>query len=178
MARFGQLSRSPIIHSSDYRNPAPFAGKRMLVVGFGNSGGEIALDLAEFWRRCRASVRGPVQVLPRDLLGFPIVSWAIFYQYLPAWLVDRINAPILRLALGRIDKLGLRLATRDRCNDRGAWTRAADRYRHPRQNRDGSIRIRSAIDRLTSDGVMFCDQKTENSTRLFLPPASVPTYAN
>src|SRR5437660_7991642 len=35
-----------IVHSIDYRNPPPFAGQRVLVVGFGNSGGEIALDLA------------------------------------------------------------------------------------------------------------------------------------
>ena len=37
----------PILHSSLYRNPAPFAGKRVLVVGYGNSGAEIALDLSE-----------------------------------------------------------------------------------------------------------------------------------
>jgi cation diffusion facilitator CzcD-associated flavoprotein CzcO len=35
-----------VVHSSEYRNPKPYAGKRVLVVGFGNSGGEIALDLA------------------------------------------------------------------------------------------------------------------------------------
>src|ERR1700744_3177551 len=33
--------RGPIVHSSDYRNPDAFGGKRVLVVGFGNSGGEI-----------------------------------------------------------------------------------------------------------------------------------------
>src|SRR5439155_4035320 len=35
-----------IRHSVDYRNPVPYSGKRVLVVGLGNSGGEIALDLA------------------------------------------------------------------------------------------------------------------------------------
>ena len=50
----------PILHSSAYRNPAPFAGKRVLVVGFGNSGGEIALDLAEADVDVTLSVRGPV----------------------------------------------------------------------------------------------------------------------
>ena len=43
--------RGEILHSSGYRNPAPYAGQRVLVVGFGNSGGEIALDLAEARRR-------------------------------------------------------------------------------------------------------------------------------
>ena len=51
----------PILHSSRYRNPAPFAGQRVLVVGFGNSGGEIALDLAEAGVDATLSVRGPVQ---------------------------------------------------------------------------------------------------------------------
>ena len=71
MARHGVVPGS-VIHSSEYRNPAPYAGKRVLVVGFGNSGGEIALDLANAGVDVALSVRGPVQVLPRDLLGFPI----------------------------------------------------------------------------------------------------------
>jgi cation diffusion facilitator CzcD-associated flavoprotein CzcO len=36
-----ELFRGAVVHSSDYRNPAPYRGKRVLVVGFGNSGGEI-----------------------------------------------------------------------------------------------------------------------------------------
>ena len=49
------------------------------------------------------------------ILGFPILTWAIFYQYLPARLVDRINAPILRLALGRSTNWACALRPRDRC---------------------------------------------------------------
>jgi cation diffusion facilitator CzcD-associated flavoprotein CzcO len=101
---------NPVIHSSEYRNPRAFAAKRVLVVGFGNSGGEIALDLAEAGVDVALAVRNPVQVLPRDLLGFPILAWAILYRPLPARLVDFINAPILRLAVGSIEKLGLRRA--------------------------------------------------------------------
>jgi len=42
------FTEAAIVHSSDYRNPAPYAGnKRGLVVDSGNAGGEIALDLAE-----------------------------------------------------------------------------------------------------------------------------------
>jgi cation diffusion facilitator CzcD-associated flavoprotein CzcO len=164
-----ELYRGAVIHSSEYRNPAPYAGTRVLVVGFGNSGGEIALDLAEAGVDVALSVRGPVQVLPRDLLGFPIVTWAIFYQYLPARLVDRINAPILRLALGRIDKLGLRLA------EKGPLQLIQERGRVPLIDigtldriRDGSIRISSGIDRLTSDGVVFCDRKAEEFDAIIL----------
>jgi cation diffusion facilitator CzcD-associated flavoprotein CzcO len=65
-----------LIHSNEYRNSSPYVGKRVLVVGFGNSGGEIALDLANADIDTTLAVRGAVQILPRDLLGFPILSWA------------------------------------------------------------------------------------------------------
>jgi cation diffusion facilitator CzcD-associated flavoprotein CzcO len=97
----------PILHSSRYRNPAPFAGKRVLVVGFGNSGGEIALDLAEVGIDVTLSVRGPVRILPRELLGLPILTWAIAQQRLPARVADALNAPAIRLAVGSIEKLGM-----------------------------------------------------------------------
>jgi cation diffusion facilitator CzcD-associated flavoprotein CzcO len=92
-----------IIHSSEYRNSAPYIGKRVLVVGFGNSGGEIALDLANAQIDITLAVRGPVQILPRDLLGIPILTWAIAQKSLPTGLVDFINAPMIHLAVGPIE---------------------------------------------------------------------------
>jgi cation diffusion facilitator CzcD-associated flavoprotein CzcO len=151
-----------LIHSSEYRNPAPYAGKRVLVVGFGNSGGEIALDLANASVDVALSVRSPVQILPRDLLGFPILSWAILYRRLPARLVDVINAPVLRLAIGNIEKLGLRRSVK------GPRQMVEEDGRVPlidigtlTKIRDGAIRVRGGIDRFTSDGVVFTDAMTE-----------------
>jgi NADPH-dependent glutamate synthase beta subunit-like oxidoreductase len=150
--------RGVIVHSSEYRNPAPYLGKRVLVVGFGNSGGEIALDLAEAGVDVALAVRGPVQILPRDLLGLPILTWAILYQYLPARAADLINAPILRLAIGSFDRLGLRRAAK------GPRQMVEEDGRVPlidvgtlARIRDGSIKIRGGIDRLTADGVAFAD---------------------
>src|SRR3984957_5984132 len=107
-----ELYQGAVVHSSDYRNPTPYLGKLVLVVGFGNSGGEIALDLASAGVEVALAVRSAIQVLPRDLLGLPILTWAVLYQPLPARLVDAINAPILRLAVGSIEKLGLRRAAK------------------------------------------------------------------
>jgi cation diffusion facilitator CzcD-associated flavoprotein CzcO len=167
--------RNPVIHSSEYRNPEPFAGKRVLVVGFGNSGGEIALDLANAGVEVALAVRGPVQVLPRDLLGFPVLTWAILYRPLPARLVDFINAPILRLALGSIEKLGLRRAAK------GPRQMVEEDGRVPLIDigtldkiRDGSIRIRGGIDRLTRDGVIFADMATENFDAIILATGFCP----
>jgi cation diffusion facilitator CzcD-associated flavoprotein CzcO len=155
--------RNPVIHSSEYRNPEPYAGKRVLVVGFGNSGGEIALDLANAGIDVAIAVRGPVQILPRDLLGFPILAWSILYRPLPARLVDFVNAPILRLATGPIEKWGLRRAAK------GPRQMAEEEGRVPLIDvgtldriRDGSIKIRGGIDRLTLDGVVFADATTED----------------
>jgi cation diffusion facilitator CzcD-associated flavoprotein CzcO len=149
-------------HSSDYRNPAAYAGKRVLVVGFGNSGGEIALDLANAGVDVTLAVRSPVQILPRDLLGFPILTWAILYRRLPARFVDLINAPILRLAVGPIEKWGLRRAAK------GPRQMVEEDGRVPLIDigtldkiRNGSIKIRGGIDRFTSEGVGFADGSSE-----------------
>ena len=164
-----------VVHSSEYRNPAPYPGKRVLVVGFGNSGGEIALDLAEAGVDVALAVRGPVQILPRDLLGLPILTWAILYQRLPARLVDLINAPILRLAVGSFEKLGLRRAAK------GPRQMVDEDGRVPlidvgtlARIRDGSIRIRGAIDRFVSDGVAFADATVEQFDAVILATGFQP----
>ncbi|MFZ3581368.1 flavin-containing monooxygenase [Loktanella sp. DJP18] len=90
-----------VLHSSAYRNPDRFRGRRVLVVGFGNSGGDIALDLAELRVDVAMSVRGPVNILPRELLGMPITSFGLLSRLLGPGLADRLTAPILRLAVGR-----------------------------------------------------------------------------
>jgi cation diffusion facilitator CzcD-associated flavoprotein CzcO len=161
--------RGLVLHSSEYRNPQPFAGQRVLVVGFGNSGGEIALDLANAGVDVTLAVRGPVQIIPRDLLGFPILSWAILQQPLPARLVDALNAPILRLAVGSIEKLGLQRAAR------GPRQMIEESGRVPlidigtlARIRDGSIKIRGGIDRMTGDGVVFANAAEEKFDAIVL----------
>lgn len=164
-----ELYRGALVHSSEYRNPAPYQAKRVLVVGFGNSAGEIALDLANAGIDVALAVRSPVQILPRELLGFPILAWAILYRRLPARVVDFINAPILRLAVGRIEDLGLRRAAK------GPRQMVEEDGRVPLIDigtlgkiRDGSIRVRGGIDRLTSEAVIFSDGSSEKFDAIIL----------
>jgi len=70
--------RGEIIHSSAYKNGAAWKGKRALVVGIGNSGGEIAIDLWEHGAETAISVRSPVHVVPRDLFGLPAQVNSLF----------------------------------------------------------------------------------------------------
>ena len=63
--------RGTLIHSRDYRNANRFLDERVLVVGGGNTGAEIALDLAEHRARPTMALRSQVNILPRDFLGMP-----------------------------------------------------------------------------------------------------------
>lgn len=76
------------LHSRDYRRPGDLPGERVLVVGFGNSGGELAIDLAEAGRKVDLAVRSPVNILPKELLGRPIGNWDILRRLFPYKVAD------------------------------------------------------------------------------------------
>lgn len=96
-----------IVHSADYRSGRDFRGQKVLVVGFGNSACEIAIDLHEQGAFPVQSVRGPVNALPRDIFGIPVLSIGKYARLLPPRLSDRLNAPLIRALIGDIGKLGL-----------------------------------------------------------------------
>ena len=57
-----------LVHASDYRNPEPYRGRDVLVVGSGNTGAEIAVDLVEGGaRRVRLAVRTPPNIVRRQV---------------------------------------------------------------------------------------------------------------
>jgi indole-3-pyruvate monooxygenase len=96
-----------VIHSGVYRNAAPYRGKRALVIGCGNSGAEIALDLAEQGVAVAMVVRGPVHVVPRDMLGRPIQHTNIMLSRLPLGVRDSIAQCTLRLVVGDLSRWGI-----------------------------------------------------------------------
>lgn len=154
--------RGEIVHSGEYRNPAPYEGKRVLVVGFGNSGGEIALDLAEAGIDVTLAVRGAVNILPREMLGLPILTWAIAQAWMPPRVADFINAPMIRLAVGPTRNLGLTLLRK------GPRQMIAEDGRVPlldvgtlERIRDGSIKVRGGIAGFAGDIVAFIDSPAE-----------------
>jgi indole-3-pyruvate monooxygenase len=100
--------KGTVIHSSQFRNGSDFKGKNVLIVGFGNSGCEQAICLQEHDAYPSLSVRSAVNVLPRDILGFPVLEIGKLTSALPSRVADKINAPLIRLLVGDITKLGLR----------------------------------------------------------------------
>ena len=95
------------IHASAYKDAAPFEGKRTLVVGCGNSGAEIALDLAEHGVDVAMVVRGPVHVIPRDLFGRPTQHTNIRLSHLPLGLRDAIAMAAVGLVVGDLSRWGI-----------------------------------------------------------------------
>jgi cation diffusion facilitator CzcD-associated flavoprotein CzcO len=102
-----ELYSGRLVHSSQFRNAAELKAKRVLVVGFGNSAGEIALECGEAGLDVGLSVRSRINVIPREMFGLPTLSIAIAQQYIPYRWVDTMNAPLLRLRFGDISKFGL-----------------------------------------------------------------------
>jgi len=152
------LFRGPIQHSAEYRHGEPFRGQRVLVVGFGNSGGEIALDLWEHGARPALAIRGPVNVVPRELLGVPILALTIALSRLPPPVADAVSAPVLRLALGDLTRLGLHAPPH------GPLAQIRRRARIPLIDvgtlaliRRGQVPVYPGLARFTAEGVVFTD---------------------
>jgi putative flavoprotein involved in K+ transport len=100
--------RGEIVHSAEYRNPAPYAGRRVLVVGAGNSGAEIAVDLVDGGAaEVLLSVRTPPNIVRRDTLGFPSQVLGIATSGLPVSVVDPITRNLRRISIPDLTAYGL-----------------------------------------------------------------------
>ena len=97
-----------IVHSRGYRNAAPFKGRRVLVVGMGNTGAEIALDLAEQGVAVALSVRSPVNIVYRDVLGRPTQKTTLLLWRLPSALGDVLARWLCDVTVGDLARYGLR----------------------------------------------------------------------
>jgi Flavin-binding monooxygenase-like len=98
-----------VIHSSAYVNAKPFVGQSVLVIGMGNTGAEIALDLCNGGARTTISLRNGVHVALRDLFGIPIQIVAMFAtQILPMKANDALFPLILDMALNHPARYGIK----------------------------------------------------------------------
>jgi putative flavoprotein involved in K+ transport len=99
-----------LIHSGDYKNAEPYVGKTVLVVGTGNSGAEICVDLIESGaEHVQLSVRTPPTVLLRDTNGVPGQALGVVFRHLPVPLMDRLWPMIQKTAVGDLSEHGLPL---------------------------------------------------------------------
>ncbi|WP_028802786.1 flavin-containing monooxygenase [Streptomyces sp. 142MFCol3.1] len=97
-----------LLHAGQYRNPTPYTGRDVLVVGIGNTGAEIAVDLVEGGaRRVRLSVRTAPHIVRRSTAGWAAQFTGILVRRLPVGLVDRLARPMARLSVPDLSAQGL-----------------------------------------------------------------------
>ncbi|KAK4406029.1 putative indole-3-pyruvate monooxygenase YUCCA3 [Sesamum angolense] len=98
-----------VMHACDYKSGEDFREKRVLVVGCGNSGMEVSLDLCHHHAAPSMVVRSSVHVLPREILGQSTFELAVsMMKWMPLWVVDKILLGAARLILGNLAKYGLK----------------------------------------------------------------------
>ncbi|MDI3422291.1 flavin-containing monooxygenase [Streptomyces luteolus] len=86
-----------VLHVADYRDPAPYAGKRVVVVGGGNSAVQVGHELAESATVTLTS-RSPVQFLPQIRDGRDLHHWLTstgFDQLPPEWLIHYVGGTLV-----------------------------------------------------------------------------------
>jgi len=97
-----------IAHSEAYTNATPYIGQRVLVVGAGNSGAEIATDLSDNGAASVAiSVRTAPPIVPRDPFGMPVQRTSILLSALPVGIANRLGRLTARLVLGDLTRYGM-----------------------------------------------------------------------
>ncbi|CAM5456092.1 NAD(P)/FAD-dependent oxidoreductase [Streptomyces atroolivaceus] len=97
-----------LLHAAEYRSPAPYAGKDVLVVGIGNTGAEIAVDLVEGGAsRVRIAVRTAPHIVRRSTAGWPAQATAVLVRRLPVRLVDRAGRLMCRVSVPDLAAQGL-----------------------------------------------------------------------
>ncbi|GLJ29762.1 hypothetical protein SUGI_0587720 [Cryptomeria japonica] len=170
-----------IFHASGYKTGEEFEGQNVLVVGCGNSGMEMSLDLCNHNANPSIVVRSSVHVLPREMLGrstFGLAMWLL--KWLPLWVVDFLLLLLAWVMLGDTSKYGLRrpgmgpLELKNKCGktpvlDVGTLAKI----------KKGQIKVLPAIDSFTSRGVKFVDGQEKDFDTVILATgyrSNVPSW--
>jgi hypothetical protein len=96
-----------VLHSASYKSAEQLRGKRVLVVGAGNSGCDIAVDAGNAASKAWLSLRRGYWFVPKHLFGMPADVFGHSGPQLPGWAEQRIFEPLLRLLVGDLRRYGL-----------------------------------------------------------------------
>jgi hypothetical protein len=94
-----------ILHAKDYRQPSDLAGQRVLVIGAGNSGCDLASEAARIARSSDWSLRSGVWFLPKTALGRPLTDLPIWGM--PLWMQRLVLRGLIRVLIGDYRSYGL-----------------------------------------------------------------------
>lgn len=94
-----------LMHSKQYKGPDKLLGKRVLVIGGGNSACDVAVDAARYAQSAHISQRRGYWVLPKMLMGRPTVEF--IRPWIPVAVQRLLIASALRLTIGKYTDYGL-----------------------------------------------------------------------
>jgi hypothetical protein len=167
-----------LIHSKDYNEPKQLQGKRVLVIGGGNSGCDIACESARVGAACDLSLRSGYWFLPKTAFGRPLSDLPIWN--LPVWLQRLVLRALVRVFIGDYRHYGLQKPNHKLFERHPAYGTEVLNYL-----RQGRIKPRPDIARLSGTKVHFTDGSLGeydlivaatgfNNALPFLPKSLVP----
>jgi putative flavoprotein involved in K+ transport len=148
-----------LIHSSAYRNPDPYRGRDVLVVGPNTTGSEVANYLAKGGaRRVQLSCRTPPNLTARNFLGLSVNVPGVALNHVPMRVADQVAWLTQRAMFGKLDRYGLARSPH------GVATNLARRQHGPAYDdgfvdelKAGRIEIVSAVIGFDGEAVVLAD---------------------
>lgn len=149
--QFQEGFKGEYVHSHYYREPEPFAGKRICVIGVGNSACDIASDVCVTSPQCVMVARSGVMIGPKLIFGhaFTDITMKLYRKWIPDWLRRRTISFLVYLIHGRMTDLGFKPLTR-----RAHPTTSAVVVQHIAYRR---IIVKQGIERIEGRRIFFSD---------------------
>ena len=146
------------LHALEYDDPDELRGRRVLVVGMGNSAMDIVTDASYVGDHALLSVRSGSWVIPKRLLGQPadqvVRPWVAVN--VPWWIRQPLSEALLRITVGPPERYGLPKPDRGLFQSHPTITDTVlSRISH------GEITPKPGIERFTGSGVRFVDGSEE-----------------
>ena len=158
-----------IIHSKDYKHPDQLRGKRVLVIGAGNSACDVAAEAGRVGANCTLSMRESVWFIPKLFLGVPVTD--LIQWWMPAWLQRWAGYTISYMTFGSPKNYGLSKPTH----------RMFDK--HPTLNNEvpyyikhGRITLKPAVKQLQGRTVEFVDRSCDEFDLIVCATGYYVTY--
>ncbi|KAJ3695337.1 hypothetical protein LUZ60_000714 [Juncus effusus] len=173
--------KGPMMHTCQYKTGKEFEGEKVLVIGCGNSGMEVSLDLCRHNAKPYMVVRNNVHILPREMFGISTFGIAMsLLKWMSVKLVDKFLLTMTNLVLGDTDKWGLRrpktgpielknLTGKTPVLDVGALA----------QIKSGRIKVVGGVKEITRNGAKFVDGREERFDSIILATgykSNVPSW--
>ncbi|KAL3531414.1 hypothetical protein ACH5RR_010736 [Cinchona calisaya] len=147
-----------VIHSTRYKNGKSYENKNVLVVGSGNSGMEIALDLSNSGANTSVAVRSPVHILTREMVHMGLV----LMKYVGRDVVDSLVVMLSKLWFGDLSKCGIKRP------EEGPFASKIKYGKYPvidvgtyQKIKSGEIQVLPAIASVRGNDVVFEDGKSQ-----------------